>query len=82
MNPCKCISPVTVTRHFRDTSRKYTRTGDPREGGEAREAGAEAGAEYEAEADLETVTGPDVNNGDFPLPLDQVRLYICRRVKC
>ena len=49
-----------------------TRTGDPREGAEAREAGTEAGAEYEAEADLETVTGPDVNNGDWPLPLDQV----------
>ena len=64
----------------RDTSRKYTRTGEPREGGEAREPGAEAGAEYEAEADLETLSGPDVNNGDngdIPLALDQVRDTQC-----
>ena len=57
----------------RDTSRKYTRTGDMRDGeaGDAREA-REAGAEFEAETELETVSGPDVNNGDSPLALDQV----------
>ena len=38
------------------------------EAGDAREAGAE----FEAETELETVSGPDVNNGDSPLALDQV----------
>ena len=69
------IEKIFICSIYRDTSRKYTRTGDPREGAEAREAGTEAGAEYEAEADLETVTGPDVNNGDSPLPLDQVSCF-------